>query len=244
MKDSEKKTMKNEKNEEYVEACGGIPTVELPNDITELVFILDKSGSMSGMEKDTVGGFNSMIERQKAESGKAFVTTVLFSSRMEIIHDRIPIEKVKPITEAQYRVGGSTALYDAIGRTVEHIDTIHRYIRPKDVPARTIFVITTDGEENASREFTLAKIKEMIESHKREREWTFMFLAANIDAFATAEGLGIGRGNAASYSVERETGAMYCRVSNAVASFRTRGCIDEDWAGDLGEDSKKGPKKK
>lgn len=204
------------------------------NETTELVFILDASGSMAGMENDTVGGFNSLIEKQKAEEGGAFVTTVFFSHRSVIVHDRLPLAEVEPLTEEQYRVGGSTALYDAIGGMIEHIEKIHKYSRPEDVPARTLFVITTDGEENSSRKYSLREVKSLIEGHEKDG-WQFLFLGANIDAFSTAESMGIDRRHAAKYSVKDETGAMYSRVSDAVASYVSLGHFEEDWAGDLGE---------
>ena len=211
--------------------------------ITELVFILDRSGSMSGMEADTVGGFNSMIAEQKKGRGRVLVTTVLFSSRMETLHDRLPIEEVSPITEREYRVGGSTALYDAIGETVKHISMIRRYIRPADIPSRTLSVITTDGEENASRTYTSAEVKRMV-SERESAGWEFLFLAANIDAFAAAEGIGIKRKNAAAYSVSEETGVMYSVVSDAISHYRARGCVEDGWASDLGGDAKPSRRKK
>ena len=233
--------------EKTLVCCGGLPCPEpcdregkesvtssrrADNGITELVFILDKSGSMSGMEADTIGGFNSMLAEQKKGSGEVLVTTVLFSSRMEILHDRLPIKEVEPLTEQDYRVGGSTALYDAIGKTVKHIETVRRYIRRADTPSRTLFVITTDGEENASRSYTRAEVKKTVKAQE-EAGWEFLFLAANIDAFSAAEGIGIKRANAASYSVAEETDLMYSVVSDAITCYRSRGCFEDGWASDL-----------
>ncbi len=168
------------------------------NNITELVFIMDRSGSMHGMEADTVGGFNSLIEKQKKEEGTALVTTVLFSNSSEIIHDRVNLESIQPMEAKDYRVGGSTALLDTIGKTIDHIDKIHRYIRREDLPEKTIFAITTDGMENASRRHTYDSVKAAIEQHK-EKGWEFIFLAANIDAEGTAGRMGIDRMNAVNF---------------------------------------------
>lgn len=232
---------KNGNEMEYLEDCGGIamPKVEEPCDIVEMVFVLDKSGSMAGKESDTVGGFNSLIEGQRGLSGRALVSTVLFSTGMEILHDRIPIEEVAPLTVSEYRVGGCTALLDAVGKTVEHIAMIRKYLRFEDVPARTVFVITTDGEENASREYSIKKVKGLIEKYE-DRGWEFMFLGANIDAFASAQSIGIKRCNTASYSVEDETDVMYGAVCDAVTSFRRHGSISEGWSDGLsGKKNKK-----
>ena len=192
----------------------------LKNDIAELVFILDRSGSMGGLESDTIGGFNAMIEKQKKEAGRAYVTTVLFDNALMTIHDRIPLENVPAMTEKDYYVGGSTALLDAIGSTIRHIETVHRYIRPEDVPGRTIFVITTDGYENASHSFTRAKIKEMIQG-KEHLGWEFLFLGANIDAISAAEDLGIRERNAVKFRSDREgTRRNYKSVGEAISFMR------------------------
>lgn len=157
--------------------------------MTELVFILDRSGSMAGLEKDTIGGFNAMIEKQRREPGRAMVTTVLFDNRMETIHDRLPLDRVPEMTEEQYYVLGCTALLDAVGETVEHIRTIHKYARPEDVPEKTVFVITTDGLENASSQYTYGRVRDLIEEQRESRGWEFLFLGANIDA--VAEGMAV-----------------------------------------------------
>ena len=163
----------------------------LNNDITELVFILDRSGSMSGLEADTIGGFNSLIKDQKKADGKAFVTTVLFDTEFIYVHDRADINTVPPMTERDYVPRGCTALLDAVGMTIKHISGIHKYSRPEDVPSKTIFVITTDGMENASREYNYSKVKSMIEKEQEKYGWEFIFLGANIDAAATAGSMGI-----------------------------------------------------
>ena len=208
-------------------------TEKIKNGITELVFILDKSGSMSGMENDTIGGFNSMIEQQREAEGKAYVTTVMFSSRSKTVHEREALENVKPLTLKDYRTDGMTALLDAIGGTINHISDIHKYIRKEDVPEKTIFVITTDGMENASREYSSKKIKEMIGQKEKEEGWEFLFVAANIDAVETAENIGIRRERAANYDVERGTGTMYRSVSSAIKCYRMTGGIDESWKDEI-----------
>ena len=171
---------------------------EVNND-TELVFIIDRSGSMACFVDDTVGGFNSMIEKQKKEDGKVYVSTVLFNTYREVIHDRIDINEVKPMTENDYSPCGCTALLDAIGHSIRHISNIHKYARREDVPKNTIFVITTDGMENSSHRYDSDKIKEMIKEYTEERGWEFIFVAANIDAVETAKNIGIRKERAANY---------------------------------------------
>ena len=166
-------------------------TKALQNDLTELVFILDRSGSMAGLESDTIGGFNAMLEKQKKQEGRALVTTVLFDNESRTLHDRIPLERMEPMTDRDYTVGGCTALLDAIGQTIRHIADIHKYARPEDVPAHTVFVITTDGMENASKHFDAAQVRAMVEREKEEYGWEFLFLGANIDALEVADSIGI-----------------------------------------------------
>ena len=167
----------------------------MKNGITELVFILDRSGSMAGLEGDTVGGFNAMLEQQKAQPGKCWVSTVLFDHESTVLHDRIPLEQVEPMTRADYRVRGSTALLDAVGGAIRHISNIHKYARPEDVPENTLFIITTDGFENASRRYEADTVRQMIRRQKELYGWEFIFLGANIDAVTTARRFGIdGRG--------------------------------------------------
>ena len=171
----------------------------MKNNITELVFILDRSGSMSGLEKDTIGGFNSMLEKQKREPGEAFVSTYLFDNAAELVHDRMPIRDVPAMTDKVYYVRGCTALLDAVGGAIDHIKSIHRYARPEDVPEHTLFVITTDGMENASRHYSAEQVKAMIEHEKEKYGWEFLFLGANIDAVAAAGHIGIGADRAVSF---------------------------------------------
>ena len=188
------------------------------NNDTELVFIVDRSGSMSGFEDDTIGGFNSMIEKQKAGEGRVYVSTVLFDSQSEVIHDRVDIEKIQPMTRKEYRVGGYTALLDAVGGAIHHIGNVHKYARREDVPANTIFVITTDGMENSSREYTKGHVKEMIKRQTEKFGWEFIFVAANIDAIGTANDIGIRKERAANYS---QTRAGYEACYESMSSFVT-----------------------
>ncbi len=167
--------------------------------LTELVFILDRSGSMSGLESDTIGGFNSLIEKQQKEEGEAIVSTVLFDDVCEVIHDREDIGKVEKLTDKEYYVRGCTALLDAVGGAIHHIGNIHKYARDEDRPAKTLFVITTDGLENASRRYSFRDVKHMIERQKNRYNWEFLFLGANIDAIKVAGQMGISRERAANY---------------------------------------------
>lgn len=204
-----------------------------PNNITEIVFILDKSGSMAGMEKDTIGGFNAMIEKQKALDGKVYVSTLLFSNVSEVLHDRKSLEEIAPLTEKDYQVGGCTALLDAIGGAIKHVGNIHKYARREDVPDHTLFIITTDGMENASREYHSKQIKEMIRCQEEKYGWEFLFVAANIDAVETAENIGIRRERAANYSVEEGTELLFCEMADTVSAFRKSGKIRENWAANI-----------
>ena len=209
------------------------------NNITELVFILDRSGSMSGLESDTIGGFNAMLDKQKRQDGKCFVTTVLFDDRLETLHDRLPLERVAPLTDRDYTVRGCTALLDAIGSTIRHIVDIHRYARPEDVPEHTVFVITTDGMENASRRFSSDEVKRMIEKEKEQYGWEFLFLAANIDAVETAKRFGINEDRAVNYHADQiGTRLVYETVSEAVCSVRACAPMKADWSEKLNRDFK------
>ncbi len=193
----------------------------MKNNVTEIVFIIDRSGSMHGLEADTVGGFNSMLEKQKKEEGEAFVSTVLFDTIAEVLHDRLPIEKVSPLTAEDYRVGGCTALLDAVGGAMRHIGNIHKYARPEDVPAKTVFIITTDGMENASHIYAADVVKREIERRQREDGWEFIFLAANIDAVETAGGLGIRADRAANYRFDGAgVSANYSVMADAISDLR------------------------
>lgn len=187
--------------------------------LTEIVYILDRSGSMSGLEADTIGGFNSMIEKQKQTGEKSYVSTVLFDDRTEVIHDRVPIEKVDKITNKEYFVRGSTALLDAVGGAIKHIINIHKYAREEDRPDKTIFVITTDGMENASMNYNYNQVKKMIEKEQKEYGWEFIFIGANIDACAEAERFGIRRERAVNYiHDDRGTKLIYEGVSQAMCA--------------------------
>jgi uncharacterized protein YegL len=210
------------------------------NNVTELVFILDRSGSMGGLESDTVGGFNSMIAKQKKEDGVAYVTTVLFDDRLETLHDRVELQKIAPITEKEYYVRGCTALLDAIGDTVKHIESIHKYARPEDVPSHTMFVITTDGLENASRIYSSDEVKKMIERKKEEAGWEFLFIGANIDAVETGARFGIGRDRVANYvSDSQGTGILYDSVNEAVSQVRGCAPLSPKWNQRMENDKKK-----
>lgn len=199
----------------------------MKNNITELVFIIDRSGSMAGFEADTVGGFNATVEKQKKQDGKVYVSTVLFDNESQVLHDRVDINEIKPMTAEEYQVGGCTALLDAIGDAVHHIGNIHKYARAEDVPEHTVFVITTDGMENASHHYSSNKIKEMIKHQTEKYGWEFIFLAANIDAAETAKSIGIRRERAANY---RQTKAgvhrSYYAMCEAITNVRTN-CADE-----------------
>ena len=176
----------------------------MKKNLTELVFILDRSGSMQGLEGDTIGGFNAMLEKQKKEPGEAYVSTVLFDDQTEVLHDRMELGKVRPITDKEYYVRGCTALLDAVGGAIHHIGNIHKYARPEDVPEHTLFVITTDGMENASRRYSAWQVKEMIQGQKEKYGWEFLFLGANIDAVETAGHLGIAPDRAVNYHCDSE----------------------------------------
>ena len=191
------------------------------NNITELVFILDRSGSMSGLEEDTIGGFNSMIEEQKEKDGACFVTTILFNDRSLTVHDRIPLAEVPKMTRDDYRVCGCTALIDAIGMAVEHTETIHKYARKEDIPENTLFMITTDGLENASTKFSSSEVKRMIERKKEQNGWEFIFVGANIDAVETAKHFGIQEDRVANYHADkRGTNVIFGAMSKAVGDLR------------------------
>ena len=210
---------------------------KIKNGITELVFILDRSGSMSGLESDTIGGFNAMIEKQKKQDGECYVSTVLFDNVSEVLHDRIKLAGIKPMTDKEYTVRGSTALIDAIGGAIHHIGNIHKYARNEDVPEHTIFVITTDGMENASHKYTSDKVKAMIERQKERYGWEFLFIGANIDAVEVADNIGIGADRSANYrATPKGTRAMYSIVSDVVYEARMSKEISDNWSDGMMED--------
>lgn len=207
------------------------------NNITELVFILDRSGSMSGLESDTVGGFNTMIEKQKKQNAPCYVSTVLFNHTSEVLYDRVKLAEVQKMTEEDFFVGGSTALVDAIGGAIHHIGNIHKYIRPEDVPANTMFVIMTDGMENASQNYSSDRMKQMIERQKKRYGWEFLFIGANIDAVETAARYGIDADRAVNYHADKEgTRVVYQSVANAVCSLRENKELRADWSEEIDRD--------
>ena len=209
------------------------------NGATELVFILDRSGSMGGLEQDTIGAFNAMIDKQKQEEGACYVSTVLFDHEVQTLHDRVPLTDIAPLTDEDYYVRGCTALIDAIGMTVRHIEEVHRYIRKEDVPAHTMFVITTDGLENASREYSADQVRKMIEAKKKDG-WEFLFIGANIDAVQTAKHFGIGADRAVNYHADHKgTAVLYNCVSKAVSAARACAPVEADWCAEIEEDYQK-----
>ncbi len=213
----------------------------MKKNLTEIVFILDRSGSMSGLESDTIGGFNSMLAKQKREQGEALVSTVLFDNVCEVLHDRVEIGKIAPMTERDYTVRGCTALLDAIGGAIHHIGNVHKYARAEDVPEHTLFVITTDGMENASRSYTAEKVKQMIERQKTKYGWEFLFLGANIDAVETARHFGIAPDRAANYRCDSKGTALNFEVlSETISDVRMSKPICASWKKRIDEDYKEG----
>jgi uncharacterized protein YegL len=213
--------------------------------LTELVFILDRSGSMSGLEADTIGGFNSLINKQKKEDGEALISAVLFDDQTEVLYDRVPLDRIEPMNDKQYYVRGCTALLDALGGAIHHIGNVHKYAREEDRPEKTIFIITTDGMENASRRYTYEKVKNMVEHQRNKYGWEFLFLGANIDAIAVAGRFGVQANRAVNYECDSEgTQLNYEVLSKAVS--RVRACaaptaakaFDEcdDWADEIHKD--------
>lgn len=208
--------------------------------MTEIVFILDRSGSMAGLEKDTIGGFNSMLEKQRKEPGEAIVSTVLFDNEIEVIHDRVPIANIPKLTDKDYYVRGCTALLDAVGGAIHHIGNIHKYARNEDVPEKNLFIITTDGMENASRIYTYDKVRRMIEQ-KKKQGWEFIFLGANIDASVEAKRFGIDEDMAANYHCDEVGTALNFEVISETIT-KVRSCKDSlssDWKKKIDEDYRK-----
>ena len=212
----------------------------MKNDLAELAFILDRSGSMAGLESDTIGGFNAFLEKQKTLPGEARLTTVLFNNRDFLLHDRLDIRAVSPLTEKEYQVGGSTALLDAVGRTIDKIDRAQRYSAEEYRAGKVLIAITTDGLENASREYTLSRVRAMIERQKNECGWEFLFLGANIDAVEAAGGLGIAPDRARNYVGDGEgTRQSFRAVSAAAAMLREDGCLNPSWGDEVQTDFKR-----
>ena len=209
----------------------------MKKNLTELVFILDRSGSMQGLEGDTIGGFNAMLDKQKKEPGEALVSTVLFDDRAEVLHDRVRLDRVRPMTDEDYYVRGRTALLDAVGGAIRRIGDIHKYARSEDVPEHTLFVITTDGMENASRRCSARQVREMIRRQKEQYGWEFLFLGANIDAVETAGRLGIAPDRAVNYHCDGAgTRLNYEVVGEAVAAVRGSAPLDGHWKDAIEED--------
>ena len=218
----------------------------MKKNLTEIVFILDRSGSMGGLEKDTIGGYNSLIERQKKEEGEAYISTVLFDDTSEVLHDRASLDTIQPMTDKEYYVRGCTALLDALGGAIHHIGNVHKYAREEDRPEKTLFIITTDGQENASRHYTYEKVRKMVERQKERYGWEFLFLGANIDAIAEAGRFGIREDRAVNYHSDSVgTAVNFKALSKAVS--RVRACaepcrMDEalgDWSAEIEADYQK-----
>lgn len=217
----------------------------MEKNLTELIFILDRSGSMSGLESDTIGGYNALLQKQKKESGDAIITTVLFDDQYELLHDRINLRGIDSISDKEYYVRGTTALLDAVGKTINKIVNVQKRTSPEERANYVMFVITTDGMENASREFTYEKVRQMIEHQKTKYNWEFIFLGANIDAVATAERFGINSDRAANYKADSEgTLLNYEVISETVSNIRANRAISEDWKERIEEDYKKRGSKK
>ena len=217
----------------------------MKKNLTELVMILDRSGSMSGLESDTIGGYNSMLKKQRETEGEVLVSTVLFDDRSDVLYDRVPLEKMPQMTEKEYYVRGCTALLDAVGGAIHHIGNVHKYAREEDRPEKTIFVITTDGLENASHRYSYDRVKEMVERQKEKYGWEFLFLGANIDAIETAGRFGISADRAANYNSDREGTALnYEVLAETVCKMRVAAApIDAGWKKRIDEDYQRRGKK-
>lgn len=212
----------------------------MKDNLTEIVFILDRSGSMGGLEADTIGGFNAMLERQKKAEGEALLSTLLFSNETELLHDREDIKRVAPLSARDYRVGGSTALLDAIGGAIRHIGELHRRASEDERPNHTLFVITTDGQENASRRYGYAELRRLIERQKETYGWEFLFLGANMDAVAAASRFGIDADRAVRYNCDSAGIALnYEAVGQAILTLREKAALDRDWGVRIREDYQK-----
>ena len=209
----------------------------MKNNATELVFILDRSGSMAGLEKDTIGGFNAMLKKQKEVEGECRITTVLFDNQINILHDRLDIQAIGSLTEKNYQVGGSTALLDAIGSTINKIGNVQKHSSPEHRASKVLFVIITDGEENSSREFPSERVKKMIEHQMKKYNWEFIFLGANIDAVETSKMYGIRPDRTQNYHADAKgVNLNFDVMSKTVANFRMNASIDEDWKDQIEKD--------
>ena len=212
----------------------------MKKNLTELVFVLDRSGSMAGLEADTIGGFNAMIEKQKQEAGEAYVSTVLFDNVSQVVHDRVSLQNVEPMTREQYYVRGCTALLDAVGKAIHHIGNVHKYAREEDRPEKTLFVITTDGMENASRQYNYEKVRAIIQRQKEKYGWEFIFLGANIDAAKEAARFGIDEDRAANYHADQKgTAVIYEAMSDVVCCLRASRPMSKEWKRSVDEDYQK-----
>ncbi len=208
--------------------------------LTELVLILDRSGSMTGLESDTIGGYNAMLKKQQAVDGECRITTLLFDNTFELLHDRIDIKAVSEMTDKEYQVGGTTALIDAIGMSLHKIDNAQKHTAEEYRAEKVIFVIITDGEENSSREYSTAQVKDMINKRKKDNGWEFIFLGANIDAVGTAGTFGIGADRAVDYIADSEgTSLNFAIMSKTVANFREQGVIEEGAFNEIRDDVKR-----
>ena len=213
----------------------------MKKDLTEIIFILDRSGSMSGLEEDTIGGYNSLLEKQKNEPGEAIITTVLFDDRYELLHDRIDLQHVAPITSKEYFVRGSTALLDAIGLTINNIKNAQQNMEER--PEKVFVAIITDGKENSSREYDYTKVKAMIEAQK-EQGWEILFIGANIDAIGEASKFGISAERAVNYTADSQgTGVVYASVSRSIESMRREKFVSDDWKHEIEKDHQDRQKK-
>lgn len=207
------------------------------NNLTEIVCILDASGSMAGLEEDTIGGFNAMVEKQKREPGEALLSAVLFANSSRVLYDRADVKKVEPMTDQQYQAGGCTALLDAIGGAVHHIANVHKYAREEDRPGKTIFIITTDGMENASRQYSYEKVQRMVKHEQEKYGWEFLFLGANMDAISAARSFGIRADRAVRYASDNAgTRLNYSVVGETLTRFRAEKEISADWSAPIEAD--------